>query len=48
MAYTKNRTKSVKPQYADSASSKQVAILEADEQSTDLLPQGIIRSEVNF
>jgi hypothetical protein len=47
MVSTKNKTKSVNQQYVNSSPTKQVALLEADE-DTDLLPQGIIRSEVNF
>jgi hypothetical protein len=47
MVPTKNKTKSVNQQHVNSSPTKQVALLEADE-DTDLLPQGIIRSEVNF
>jgi hypothetical protein len=48
MVSTKNKTKSVTRQRANSTLSKQVALLEEDEESTELLPQGMIRSEVNF
>jgi hypothetical protein len=53
MVSTRKKTKSVKPQYVNSTPSKQFALLEGDEEDnakypTDLLPQGTIRSEVNF
>jgi hypothetical protein len=44
----RKKTKSVRPKLVDSSLIEQVAALEADEESTDLLPQGLIRSEVNF
>jgi hypothetical protein len=46
MVSTIKRTKSAKPQRADSTPSQQVALLETE--NTDLLPQVLIRSEVNF
>jgi hypothetical protein len=45
---TRSKTKSATTRLADSTPTKQVVLLEEDEESTDLLPQGIIRSEVNF
>jgi hypothetical protein len=46
---TKKKTKSVNPQRADFSPSKQdVLLVGADRDSTDLLPQEEIRSEVNF
>jgi hypothetical protein len=53
MVSTKRKTKSTTSQRANSTPTRQVALLEEDEEdsgrpTTDLLPQGIIRSEVNF
>jgi hypothetical protein len=57
MVGTKKKSKSVTTQPAPATPTKAVAVLEEDEESsvltiaqhpTDLLPQGIIRSEVNF
>jgi hypothetical protein len=48
MVSTKKKTKSVTQRLANFAPTKQVAVLETDEESTDFLPQGSIRSEVNF
>jgi hypothetical protein len=53
MVSTKKNTKSVPSQRANSTLAKQVATLQEDEEDntnhpTDLLPQGTIRSEVNF
>jgi Replication initiator protein A len=48
MISTRKKTKYVNPQRANSSPPKQVVLLEEDEESTDLLPQGIIRAEVNF
>jgi replication initiator protein A len=53
MVSTKRKTKSTTSQRVDSTPTRQVALLEEDEEdsgrpTTDLLPQGIIRSEVNF
>jgi hypothetical protein len=46
MVSTRKKTKSVNSRHADSTPSKQVALLETE--NTDLLPQVLIRSEVNF
>jgi hypothetical protein len=48
MVSTKKRTKSATSQRTNSTPTKQVVLLEEEEESTDLLPQGTIRSEVNF
>jgi hypothetical protein len=59
MVSTRKKTKSVNSRHADSTPSKRVALLEADStpskrvalletENTDLLPQVLIRSEVNF
>jgi replication initiator protein A len=53
MVSTRNKTKPTTAQRANSTPSKQVVLLEEDEEDnakhpTDLLPQGIIRAEVNF
>jgi Replication initiator protein A/DnaA N-terminal domain len=48
MVSTRKKTKSVNTRPANPTPTKQIALLEADEENTDLLPQGIIRSEVNF
>jgi hypothetical protein len=48
MVSTRKKTKSATGQRTNPAPSKQVVLLEEDEESTDLLPQGITRSEVNF
>jgi replication initiator protein A len=48
MVYTENKTKNATTRLANPTPSKQVALLEEDEESTDLLPQGAIRSEVNL
>ena len=48
MVSTVNKTKSVNTRLANPTPAKQIALPEADEENTDLLPQGIIRSEVNF
>jgi hypothetical protein len=48
MVSTRNKTKSVTGQRANSTPSKQAVLLEEDEESTDLISQGTIRSEVNF
>jgi replication initiator protein A/DnaA-like protein len=48
MTSTKKKTKSATTKPAPATPTQSVAVLEANEESTDLLPQGIIRSEVNF
>jgi hypothetical protein len=53
MVSSRKKTKYVRSQRANSTLTKQVALLEEDEEDsakhpTDLLPQGTIRSEVNF
>jgi len=48
MTPTKKKTKSVDQRLTNSTPTKQVTVLETDEESTDLLPQESIRSEVNF
>jgi hypothetical protein len=48
MTSTKKRSKSVNNQPAPATPIKAVAVLEEDEESTDLLPQESIRSEVNL
>jgi hypothetical protein len=53
MVSTKKKTKSVNSQRVNPTPTKQVVLLEEDEEDnvkypTDLLPQGTIRSEVNF
>lgn len=48
MTSTEKKTKSRTTKPAPATPVKQVAILEADEESIDLLPQESVRSEVNF
>jgi hypothetical protein len=48
MVSTGKKTKNATTRLANPTPTKQVALLEEDEESTDLLPQGTVRSEVNL
>jgi hypothetical protein len=48
MTTTRKKSKPATTKPAPATPINQVAVLEADEESTDLLPQGLIRSEVNL